>query len=178
MTKDETIIRVNWSKESYLLSDFNKKGKIPLMESDDWGFYQIYGMHGVYGTDSLLYIGVSDEGGDPLPPIKEDPLAPIGERIRERVHKHKWDLSYYADNRVYAGRVVSGKLPEQTIRLAEVLMVYYHQPACNGKNVYMLSASEEVKIQNFRIMNFGNHRQLQVELSCQHYREYCSGRNE
>ena len=179
MTKqDETdIICVKWDEKPYLLSDFREEGKIPLMNPEDWGFYQIYGMHAAYGADVLLYIGSSDEGG-----LKECPLDPIGKRIHKRARKHKWEQQYYTDSRVYVGRL-DDELPKQSarrkklagdIRVAEALMIYYHQPACNGKHVYMLSEPKEMEDrQNLRIMNFGNHRQLQVELSVLHYREYC-----
>ena len=178
----ETIIRLNWDAQSYPLSDFKTRneGERHLMKPEDWGIYQIYGVHPIYGAESLLYIGTSREGNNHT----DNPLAPIGERIHARVGNAEWGNSYYADCRVYIGRFVQLESEvrkqidraglREVIPLVEALMIYYHQPACNGENVYTLSASTKIKRRNLRVMNFGNYRQLQTELSSQHYREVCN----
>lgn len=40
-----------------IINDFTDAGNHPYYEGNDYGLYQIYGRHILYGSDALLYIG-------------------------------------------------------------------------------------------------------------------------
>src|SRR5438552_9883322 len=84
----------------------------------DYGIYQVYGGHPIYGNTALLYIGLA-----------------AAQHFGERVPQETW----WADNRdagrveIYVGRLSGSKTPDddtwdQQIRLAERLLIYAHSP--------------------------------------------------
>ena len=92
-----------------------------LNSKNDFGIYQIYGQHPVFGRDSLLYIGKTEDFG-------------------ERFHKHKqrW-LSEESDVSIRVGRL---ELPESDasnssdlIHAAEKLLIYNHAPPYNTHHI-------------------------------------------
>ena len=168
---ETTIIRLQWDRESYPMSDFTKKKK-PLMNArKDWGCYQIYGQHPVYGSDALLYIGICGNSGEVV--------QTFGTRLSQHSLYH--DDPYYCDARVYVGRLIGEDHNKATksaqqkwsdhIRWAEKLLVFFHQPAMNSYLIKNIS-DEVLWKNNVRVMNVGNFRKLQCEVSSEYCREY------
>ena len=164
------IIRIEWDKESYLLPDFDTN-KPPLTDNHgDWGLYQIYGEHPVYGSDALLYIGLCGGG--------KDTKQLLGKRIKQ--HSDLLHEPYLCDAQVYVGHLISEnpdikneaarKEWADNIRRAEELLIFFHKPAYNSINIRRISEKPAGK--NVRVFNFGNCRKLQGEVSSDYYREY------
>ncbi len=121
-------------------------------EERDYGVYQIYGGHVVYGSDVLLYIGKAGS-------------QHFGTRIPQETH---WVDNHDADRiRVYLGRIAGEITPSDEIRgrqidLAERLLIYSHHPAYNAqKNLGALSGD----LQNVHVFNWGHHASLLPEVS-------------
>ena len=122
-----------------------------LHESSDFGIYQLYGRHTVYGEKTLLYIGKAW-------------LQTFGTRISQH---------YLADfvcgtAAAYVGRL--GYFPprsdnwEQRVSLAEKLLIYAHAPAWNTQNI-----NDYDPIDNLRIFNWGDYGLLLPEVSHARY---------
>lgn len=118
----------------------------------DWGVYQIYGYHPVYGSDVLLYIGKAERQF-------------FGVRLAQ---EKWWDVG--ADPKritVYLGRLAGEMAPDndtwcRMIDLAERLLIFAHKPAWNAqKNIGGMDAD----LQGVHIMNWGYHRSLSPEIS-------------
>jgi len=137
-------IRIDWNTgvsldDSYLLND-----------PDDYGVYQIYGSHPIYGHHVLLYIGKAQD-------------QTFGVRLRQH---EKWLYNPDSDNvKVYTGRVSSDnptdKNWDQMIDLAEKLLIYSHQPACNSSNI---NTAKSIPIET-HVLNWGNRGMLLPEVS-------------
>jgi len=118
----------------------------------DFGIYQIYGHHPVYGSDVMLYIGLAERN-----------------RFGTRIPNHEWWLENHDDGRirVYLGRLAGVVQPSDDewnrhIRLAERLLIHAHYPACNTKK--SLGALEPA-LQNVHVCNWGRVADLLPEVS-------------
>jgi hypothetical protein len=118
----------------------------------DYGVYQIYGGHPVYGNSALLYIGMA---------VAQE----FGKRIRQERH--------WLDNRdagrveVYVGRLAGGRTPddnawERYIRLAERLLIHAHAPPMNVQKSLAALATD---LRGVHVLNWGYHRDLLPEVS-------------
>lgn len=140
------LINIEWE------GPFNLVDLPTLTDTEtDYGVYQIYGKHPVYGSDVLLYIGKAD-------------LQTLGKRISQEGWIHLNDSN---NTKVYVGRFhgSNNPSPEQwskEIDLAERLLIYVHKPAYNSRS---LSSLPDTELQNIHILNWGHHRDLLPELS-------------
>jgi hypothetical protein len=127
--------------------------RIPEFVHDiDFGIYQIYGSHPVYGSDVLLYIGRSQGGS-------------FGWRVPQ--HEHWIDNHDDGRMRVYLGRLAGESSPSdgvwnQEIALAERLLIYAHQPARNQRSGL---GELESDLQNVHVCNWGRKADLLPEVS-------------
>lgn len=118
----------------------------------DYGVYQIYGHHPLYGSDVLLYIGLAA-------------LQTFGDRIKQETWHDRPDAE---NTQVYIGRFVGrdnindAKVWNALIERAEKLLIYAHKPAFNTQNTKSLP--EEEVLTN-RVYNWGKHRDLFPEVS-------------
>ncbi|MCM3709184.1 hypothetical protein [Sporosarcina luteola] len=122
-----------------------------MNEEMDYGIYQVYGRHPVYGSDVLLYIGKAD-------------LQTIGKRISQ---EGWWNTNDSGRLLIYAGRLAGVQTPEEIdwsieIDLAEKLLICVHKPAYNSKNLFNIP---DEALQNVHILNWGSHRDLLPEVS-------------
>ncbi len=122
-----------------------------MNEEMDYGIYQVYGKHPVYGSNVLLYIGKAD-------------LQTIGKRISQ---ENWWNTNDSNRLLIYAGRLVGEQTPEEIdwsieIDLAEKLLIYVHKPAYNSKN---LTNIPHHALQDIHILNWGSYRDLLPEVS-------------
>ena len=141
-----TIIQIQW-EGSYKLTD------LPHLMNDetDYGIYQIYGTHPVYGSDVLLYIGKADY-----------------QTLGKRISQENWLYTNDSNNhKIYIGRLhgiqpTNEELWSTYIDLAERLLIYSHKPAYNARSI---ASFPEKELQLIHILNWGDHRSLLPEVS-------------
>lgn len=126
-------------------------------DNKDYGIYQIYGAHPVYGSDVLLYIGKAD-------------LQTFGTRLsQESWNFHNQDSSKLM---VYVGRLAGyTDCPNEEdwsnqIALVERLLIYSHWPAGNSSG---LNVRFGVDLYPIHILNWGQYRDLLPEVSGSRY---------
>ncbi len=123
-----------------------------LVGPTDYGRYQIYGGHPVYGNSALLYIGLA-----------------AGQHFGERAPQEtQWTYNRDAGRiEVYVGRVSGTKTPDDAawdrqIRLAERLLIFAHSPPMNTQKSL---ARLEPDLRSVRVLNWARHRDLLPEVS-------------
>jgi hypothetical protein len=153
MKPTDIIIHIDWDGPYRFDSTTGDSRLVSsLVGPTDYGVYQIYGGHPVYGNTSLLYIGLA-----------------AGQHFGERVPQEK----QWFDNRdagrveVYIGRLAGNQTPDDDtwdkhIRLAERLLIYSHSPTMNTqKNLGKLDED----LHHVHILNWARHRDLLPEVS-------------
>jgi len=125
-------------------------------ESSDYGIYQIYGTHPIYGSDVLLYIGQAGS-----------------QTFATRLKQHKW--VQYTPNpnelKYYVGRISGEKTPKHQkwaadINLSEQLLIYSHAPALNSQN---LNSIKDEDCKDVHVLNWGMRKDLLPEVSGARY---------
>ena len=114
-----------------------------MTKADDYGLYQIYGDHIVYGAKSLLYIGETDQT--------------FGQRFAD--HKGEW-LQGKQGVLIHVGRIVSDYDEydrKQLIKDTEALTIKWHSPANNSKSI------ERYNGRLLKVKNTGEYGRLQPE---------------
>lgn len=156
-------LRTRTIQEIHIVWDgpFNREAAFALTEAKDYGVYQIYGSHPVYGSDVLLYIGKAS-------------VQTFGKRMRQ----HEDWVPYSKDaNRIcyYFGRLIGypdqpSGVPtqpdeaewERLIGVAESLLIHSHAPAFNSSNIVQVAPAG---IRDVHIMNWDCYRDLLPEIS-------------
>lgn len=138
-------IHIGWAGP-YTLANIGQ-----LNRPHDYGVYQIYGNHPVYGSDKLLYIGKASSQTFGVR-IKQQPwqFNPDGERIN-----------------FYIGRLSGSNTPnddewDRQIDSAERLLIYAHGPAYNSAG---LNSLPESQVRNVHVFNWDTYRDLLPEVS-------------
>lgn len=146
MRDQEIIIHIEWSGP-------RKLDTVKLLTGPaDYGVYQIYGGHPVYGSSALLYIGLAA-------------AQQFGVRVPQ---EQQWLNNRDADRvEVYVGRLSGSDTPDDAawdrqIRLAERLLIYAHSPPHNTQKSL---AALERDLRFVRVLNWGRHRDLLPEVS-------------
>ncbi|MGB7911728.1 MAG: hypothetical protein WCF59_05835 [Desulfobaccales bacterium] len=150
------IVHINW--EGNFSVDEVIKDK---SGENDYGIYQIYGKHPIYGADSLLYIGIATD-----------------QRFSKRILEHKKDWLKDPDLRpvtVCLGDVYRqlGKVYKESEDFSkeewkkatgqcEQLLIYALAPGYNSRNKQSIN---EVELRELHILNWGDHRNLFSEIS-------------
>jgi hypothetical protein len=145
----EHIIHIQWTGPSNYrdLQNINDARK-------DYGLYQVYACHPVYGSGALVYIGLAAH-------------QTFGARIRQ----HSWETGSELDPEkleFYVGRL-SGDQPKtldvwvSEIKLAEKLLIHEHAPAYNS--THMMAIHNEAEVASVRVINLGAIRSLRREVS-------------
>jgi hypothetical protein len=140
------LIHIDW-EGPFTLDELN----LLTNDSHDYGIYQIYGKHIVYGKDVLLYIGKADQ-----------------QTIGKRVSQENWGNTNDSKHlKIYVGRLAGESIPDEEIwskeiELAEKLLINVHKPAYNSKSLTSIPDSE---LQDVHILNWGAHRDLLPEIS-------------
>lgn len=141
-----TLIQIHW-EGSYKLKE------LPMLMNDetDYGIYQIYGTHPVYGNDVLLYIGKADY-----------------QTLGKRISQENWLYTNDSNNhKIYVGRLHGSKPLNDEIwstylDLAERLLIYTHKPAYNARSI---SSFPDKELQGIHVLNWGHYRSLLPEVS-------------
>jgi hypothetical protein len=126
-------------------------------EETDYGVYQIYGSHPVYGSDVLLYIGKADE-----------------QTFGVRLGQEDWNFRNQDSERVavYVGRLHAySNIPtvakwSKHIALVERLLIYSHWPAGNSSGLNVVFGKDLYPV---HILNWGKYRDLLPEVSGSRY---------
>lgn len=117
----------------------------------DYGIYQIYGGHPVYGSIVLLYIGKADQ-----------------QTFGANISQENWyNNSNAGEFKIYVGRLAGQKQPSDdewsyAITLAEKLLIYAHSPACNAQ---FINLTNEQDLHDIHILNWGCYCNLMPEVS-------------
>jgi len=120
-----------------------------LDKEHDYGIYQIYGCHPIYGSDVLLYIGKAQN-----------------QTFAKRLSQEGWGQWNRDASRVeaYVGRLSGSETPEDwdnQINLVEKLLIYAHGPAANTSNLNSIPDESA----NLHVLNWGQFRDLMAEVS-------------
>lgn len=124
-------------------------------ETKDYGIYQIYGFHPLYGHSVLLYIGQA-----------------ISQPFGVRIAQESWHLNEDQENiEIYVGRLASQKPItndewNNRIDQAEKLLIFAHSPAYNTQNTRSLP---EAYILKNNVYNWESKRDLFPEVSGYRY---------
>jgi hypothetical protein len=146
MKTPDIIIHIEW-EGPIALKDIGT-----YTSEEDYGVYQIYGGHPVYGSDVLLYIGRA---------VRQH----FGVRIAQERH---WSDNRDADRlAIYLGKFAAEQTPSddvwgKQIDLAERLLIFAHSPAYNAqKSIRRI----DTDLQPVHVFNWGYHRDLLPEVS-------------
>jgi hypothetical protein len=149
--KSTTHIHVQW------LGPLTYAEALQLKDATDYGIYQIYGSHPVYGSDVLLYIGKAAQ-------------QTFGKRLSQELwNYHNQDSSRVA---VYVGRLsgYEGTPADDDwtaeISMVESLLIYSHWPAGNSSG---LNVKFGENLHDIHILNWGKYRDLLPEVSGARY---------
>ena len=142
-----TVIHVQWD------GPFSLERVGELNADYDYGVYQVYGSHPVYGSDVLLYIGKAGE-----------------QTFSVRLQQEYWHYNQDAENiRYYVGRLAGERTSEDAdwshqIDLAETLLIHGHWPAGNSRNIQTLG-NHAAEVSDIHVLNWGKRRSLLSEVS-------------
>jgi hypothetical protein len=124
----------------------------------DYGLYQVYGSHPLYGEEVLLYLGAT--GGE----------RTFGARLAEE--QSYWEVEEdFQPLIVYVGRLMGVVTPtngvwEEEMDLALRLLVFAHAPVFNAREV---AAAPDDDLKNVHVVNWGEHLDLAPEVSGNRY---------
>ena len=159
VTPVETTMQINlFSKgpDSY-------RAVLDMKEASDYGIYQIYGVHPVYGSDTLLYIGQAKGETFGHRFAQSDRTWMAAECMGD---------SNTASIRIHTGRVhvKDDRHPgnarwDEWIDCAEKLLISSHSPAWNAKEVGGLKEKETDSYKDCHVLNWGQYGHLQPEVS-------------
>lgn len=127
-------------------------------EKRDFGVYQIYGGHPVYGSGVLIYIGKAEQ-----------------QTFSMRLSQELWG-EFNRDARkveVYVGRLSGRDKPkrqkwDELIDLAEKLLIFAHHPASNSSSLNSVPEG----VNQIHIFNWGQFRDLMAEVSGMRWASY------
>jgi hypothetical protein len=147
MESQEIFVHIDWS------GPHNLNDIASLNGDTDYGIYQIYGAHPVYGSDVLLYIGLAAQ-----------------QTFAVRLSQHHAGCNSNPDAgrvQIYIGRLWGTSTPdsdtwERHIALAERLLIYTHQLAENAQKE--LKAMEPA-LRHVHVINWHRYRDLLPEVS-------------
>lgn len=143
---DDQTIQIFWD------GPFSREDVAKFTGATDKGLYQVYTYHPIYG-DCLVYIGLTDT------------------TFANRTLSHNYEAGSDNDRRrtcYYIGRLIGLTAPaegqwKEEIKKAEMLLIHAHAPAYNSTNIQ--SVGKPAYVANVRVLNWGNCRSLQREVS-------------
>ena len=115
---------------------------------NDYGLYQVYGIHKVYGEDVLLYIGKACE-------------QTFSVRLPQHLDWFYWEdlkLKFYVGRIVNKDGVITNDEWTNKINSAEISLIHYCCPSWNSKNLNYNSSF--TYFQEYIVYNYGTKRSL------------------
>lgn len=151
MIKPE-ILHLEWER-----IDWDKFVKNHYISSSDYGIYQVYGNHPIYGNDVLLYIGKAQD-----------------QTFGTRLEQH-WDFSvnFFSNlSRIHLGRLTekddwNKRTLEMNIDRIEKLLILANCPAFNANGIKGTLNTEEIDF--FQVLNWGDYGSILPESSSVKY---------
>ena len=145
-SNSELIIHLDWE------GPFTQSQIHQLSGPSDFGVYQVYGTHPVYGSNVLLYIGLAES-----------------QTFAQRLAQHGWCNMTSDAKQVsfYIGRLFGYTHPDNDtwgyhIKLAERLLIHAHKPAQNTQKEL---AGLEKDLWFVHVVNWRHYRDLMPEVS-------------
>lgn len=136
-------IHINWD------GPFSVNQALKLKSSEDFGLYQYYGDHPVYGSGVLLYIGKASK-----------------QTFGDRLVQHNWHNWIPSETEIYIGRIccdtqIENNEWECMIDISERIQIYSHSPAFNTSNLNKIG-HDNIDV---RVFNWGRRKSLLPEVS-------------
>jgi len=147
MNKPVIVLHLQWD------GPFTWSEKDKLNGPGDYGVYQVYGCHSVYGVDTLLYIGKASD---------QRFAKRLGQEGHWIYHQDFQRLSVYVGRCSGWDGTPSDKVWADQIDHAEKLLILAHRPAWNARKEIN---GDDPRLQEFHILNWGCHRSLLPEVS-------------
>lgn len=129
-----------------------------LLQSDeDFGLYQYYGEHAIYGSNALLYLGKADR-----------------QTIGTRLSQNDWHIWTPCIAEIYIGRICCESQIEKhewikLIDLAERILLFAHSPSFNTSNLNNIGYTGNDDV---RVLNWGMRKRLLPEVSISRWAGY------
>jgi hypothetical protein len=150
------IIEINW--EGPLTFDMAKERK----SGQDYGLYQAYGTHNIFGPDTLLYIGQAKEENQTF-----------GVRMSQHEKCDDWIGGWASQEiNIYLGKFGSRLEGEELknamnewnyfINISECLLIHFCQPPWNTQHKNKIS--DDIGEETI-IYNYGKRHKLPLEIS-------------
>ena len=145
------IVHLQWE------GPFTWEGKNKLVNKSDYGIYQIYGCHPIYGSEVLLYIGKACK-----------------QTFADRLNQ-EWQWPHHQDAErisIYVGRcsgwegTPNNEEWEKQIELSEKILILAALPAYNGRKWIN---PNDPQLRGLHILNWGSYRSLLPEASGHRY---------
>lgn len=142
------VIHLQWD------GPFTLQEVYEMNDNHDYGVYQVYGSHPVYGSDVLLYIGKASQ-------------QTFSARLQQQ---DQFLYNQDAGNiRYYVGRLAGEQTPSNSkwahqIDLVETLLIHSHWPAANSRNIQTLGG-HAAEIADTHVLNWAQRRSLLSEVS-------------
>jgi hypothetical protein len=130
-----------------------------VKEMDDYGLYQIYGEHIIFGKNSLLYIGATN-------------LKKTGRTFSDRFKEHlrnwiDYDRENGKDVSIYIARVSRKDVQPGILADIEAVQIYWHSPPYNAQYIESVGDERKKRFDSYplEILNEGKHHRLVKRLS-------------
>jgi hypothetical protein len=123
----------------------------------DYGLYQVYGSHPLYGEEVLLYMGATGE-------------RTFGVKLAEE--QNYWEVEEdFQPLIIYVGRLMGVVTPTNGVWAEEMdlalrLLIYAHAPVFNAREV---AALPDDNLKKVHVVNWGEYLDLAPEVSGQRY---------
>lgn len=136
-------IHIIWEGPFSLEESLNKNCE------SDYGLYQFYGDHIVYGQNVLLYLGKTES-----------------QTFGRRISQHNWNVWTSSPAQIYLGKIVSespldGEEWNKQICLAERIILQSHTPTFNSSNLNSIGHKDG----DARVLNWGMRKHILPEIS-------------
>ena len=140
----EREIAIDWKGPfslDQIIDAMDNGGQSPTWEGEDYGLYQIYGGHELYGKGTLLYVGQTTE-------------QTFSQRFKEHKNWLEDDLNG-KEVEIYLGRIYDPKKhsPEDNweswkrdVEIAEKIIIHRYSPSYNGKSLSKEPTSEKIRL--------------------------------
>lgn len=117
------LVRIEWDKAQSLDEALSSN----LTTTEDYGLYQVYGNHVVFGPSSLLYVGRNTE-----------------QTFKNRLDQHRYWLKHEQDVSIRVGRIRKGDFEHdaaewkdwtELVKDVEALTIFWHSPPYNSSGI-------------------------------------------
>lgn len=136
-------IHIDWQ------GPFSLEQALQFQNRTDYGLYQYYGEHPVYGQNVLLYLGSATK-----------------QSLGKRLSQHNWHLWSATPVEIYVGRLCTEKPigameAQKKLCIAESVLLFSHSPSFNTSNLNSIG----YKGNDVRVLNWGRRKSLFPEVS-------------